>query len=276
MLSKLLQPLRNIISVASHPNPKIEPSSTKSSMVTTRQQSFNKVQNEVADNSSVDEIPAELLSPNPRKRRRAQSAKGGKNQGRTSPSPSAKRQKLPVRNKDEALVRHPHISVVIPVRDIKELQAATSTPSSQRMEKAKQPPGQEPDAAVEDEDHQVVTKELAVVSDDGLLNPAHGGGADAITIEDSEREWKKDTESKVDREPIMEGTRDDASASLSKTRHKWFDSEEPTNEEIAEDVRNIEDANESSDDDAPEVVATHDAEESIKNAAREISKAAEQ
>lgn len=289
MLSKLFKSLRKNLPVIlpfNPPDPELDTSLTTSTMVTTRNSANKAGLSPVlgAVTPSVDEIPAELVSPKKRKRRRVQKTEGGKNSnesGQSGATTSAvtERQKLPVRNKNEKFVKHSHISVVIPTREINTAEQAPSSRGEAEAEKASK---QEFESLEQDEDHQTATEESATISEDSALKSGTEEVEGAFVVSLSSASSKGSgrdnaaTEFKIGQELDTEDAQDNKPINASTRKHKRFDSEELLSEMIIEESKHVEYADESFDDDAPEVVAIHDAEESIKVAARGISKAAEQ
>ncbi|KAI9731244.1 MAG: hypothetical protein M1818_007869 [Claussenomyces sp. TS43310] len=269
MLSRLLTSARKILPFKSPDTQSVAESSATPStsivMVTTRGQSGSRglPGSDGPDLPPREEIPRELRSPGPsRKRRRPEEPAQPGSEDAPAPSSSSKRPKqLAVRTKDQDDdEQHTHLYVELPVES---------------LDKAKQ--------------ESTATEE--VVND--LNNPTTGRSVRPPTTTTS-KPGSTEEETGAVRGPVVEiskspGSRkshntatkrpgfDVPSDTAIKTQRKKFGSQEPieisSGEEQSGQVDDSEE--ESSDDDAPEVVNTNDAQEKARTAVRDASKAAE-
>jgi U3 small nucleolar RNA-associated protein 16 len=222
-------------------------------MVTTRRQSGNNATLGGGDESleNVD-LPKELQSPASRKRRRAQAADVVMEEKLSTPSSASKRQKkLPVRSKDgESVEKQTKFSSEIPISEAKGGKSAKNTPVKKGKAGAKAVPVHDEEDVVEEE---------------------------ATNIPQS---TKSPRSKKINNAPIANPAKIETPAkSSAKPKHKRFGSEDPVEPVVlgtapAPEVEDSEE--ESSDDDAPEVIGAQDAEEKVRAAAQEAAKAAEQ
>jgi hypothetical protein len=204
-----------------------------------------------------------------------------------SATTTRKRQKLPVRERDEQqFERHTHITVEVPVRDIAQNNTPMWTAPKQGKFKGKRSlAGDKPsNSEVQGKDNQ---------NGEGLEegHPPSPMAKEAIgedvtspdTSEKTLRERGRKTKTSSMAERTMKLTPEpvrvmDTSKTV-KPKHKRFDSEEPAAEEptlVVEEEAKVEEDGESSGDDAPEVVATHDAQEKAVVTARSAAKAVEE
>ncbi len=255
-------------------------------MVTTRRQSGSNSDPAKDVSPTLESAPQDIRLISSKKRRRTQPADESTShasQDNSAPVMTRKRQKLPERERDEQQFdRHAHIAVEIPVRDI--VQGDTPARTTSEQGKAKKGTLAEDTTIpeVQGKDNQ---------NDDELeeCQTPHAVAQEAFDEVTSLPEKSKDNmtkrvrRKKVDSKSIRNKKSSPApvNASVSNTtkpKHKRFDSEEPATEEFDRLVEEpkVEAEDESSDDDAPEVVATHDAQEKAKNTARSAAKAVEE
>jgi hypothetical protein len=290
MFSKLLHYARDILNLqTSAPQRDLEEENTllTTAMVTTRRQSRSNSDPATEISVSLERPPPDIHSTGSRKRRRPEVVDGSisrMTQNELAPTITRKRQRLPVREKDEPhFERHTHIAVEIPVRDITQNDAPMWT----APEKIK-------------------PKRKLVVTED-ILPDSHVNGLDSGNDEEAENDILRPIDQREIEEATLsqenqgktiakqEGSKNGGfksrrkknsspmpakAANISnviKPKHKRFGSEEPAAEElgmVVEEVPRVEEQEESSDDDdAPEVVATHDAEKKARVTARTAAKA---
>jgi U3 small nucleolar RNA-associated protein 16 len=293
MLSKLLQYAQNILTFqlpVSLADIETEAPPVNPTMVTTRRQSGSNSDPATDVSSALESLPQDVRSAGSKKRRRPQAA--------DEPTPPAvqddsahattrKRQKLPVREKDEEhFERHTHIAVEIPVRDITQDNAPMWAAPEQGKFKGKRvlaedkpsnPEVQEGDNQNGDEPEE--GRSLSPVPQEAADEVALLHGTSGKTLRERGRRMKAgsrlERNMKLTPEPIKVAD----TSKTAKPKHKRFDSEEPAAEEfdqVVKDEAEVEEEDESSDDDAPEVVATQDAQEKAIVTARSAAKAVEE
>jgi U3 small nucleolar RNA-associated protein 16 len=197
-----------------------------------------------------------------RKRSRAQGSESVEDIVAASPMASKKQRKLPMRKKDEESVKqHSHLEVIIPASKVNE---GAKYEAVEEKETETQGGSQDEDAAQEDETTQAAS-EIANSSDEEPV-------AEEPVKKSADNKSKKN-QKKKESKPAPEST-----AQPSKPKHKRFGSEEPVPETPAavETVQEDEFEEESSDDDAPEVVGANEAAEKAQRLSREAAKAAEE
>jgi U3 small nucleolar RNA-associated protein 16 len=289
MLSKLLRYAQNILTfqiAASLADTETETSPSNPRMVKTRRQSGSNSDPPTDVSPAMESLPQDVPSASSKKRQQPQVADESTSRATQDDSISRKRQKLPVREKDEPqFERHPHIAVEIPVRDITQdntpmwtapEQEKSKGKSSLTEDKSSNPQAQEKDTQdgeEPEEGHILSPVAQEAVKEDATL-------PDASEKTSRERGRKMKTSSKPHKTvKLIPDVRVMDTSKTVKPKHKRFDSEEPAAEEpiqVVEEEAKVEEEDESSDDDAPEVVATHDAQERAIVTARNATKAAEE
>jgi hypothetical protein len=290
MLSKLLQYAQNITNFqlpVSLANTKTEALPSNPTMVTTRRQTRSNSDPATDVSSDLESLPQDVPSASSKKRRRPQAADQSTSRETQDESITRKRQKLPVREKDESqFERHSHIAVEIPVMDIAQDNTSMQTAPEQGIFKEKRSWAE--DKPSNSEFHGEDNQNEEEPEDGHRPSPMakEAVDEDATLLEISEKTSrergrhkkvgsKPESSTKLTAEPVKVA---DASKTA-KPRHKRFDSEEPAVEEfdqVVEEEAKVEEEDKSSDDDAPEVVATHDAQEKAMVTARSAAKAVEE
>lgn len=251
-------------------------------MVTTRGQSGNKQ----AQSSPVVE---DIAGVGQSKKRRLVESADDKSSRRDEPitTPTKKKQKkLPLRNKDEEhFERHSHFEVEIPVKEIASKSTERSISSSKgkstdKWDPVSKSPGEAARTESEGEDlpdgdHTAENATKEAFEDEKSLRLS-GKISNSI----GHREMANTSSKQAQR-------RDEKSSTVVKSskavtpKHKRFGSEDLAVEEVSDlapapEIVSSEDSDNKSDDDAPEVVEKHDAQERARTAVRIASKAAEE
>lgn len=292
MLSKLLQHARNILALqtsTSTTDSEVETKSLTTTMVATRRQSGNNSDPATDVHPAFESLTQDIHSRGSRKRRQRPAADEATSHTALDDSSAAttrKRQKLPVREKDEQpFEKHTHFAVEIPVRDIlpddTPMWTAPKQGKSMRKRVLPEDTSSSPDIHGKDnqendnpEENQASDPVVQVVVEDNTSSQ------DKFEKAVAERERRERVGSKSKRKKDS-GPVPVQAASTSNTihpKHKRFDSEEPAAEEFALVIKegdNVEEEVENSDDDTPEVVATHDAQERVTVTARSAARAVE-
>jgi hypothetical protein len=282
MLSKFLQYAQNILTFqlpVSLADTETEALQSDPTMVATRRQTGGN-----STSPALESLPQDTPSAGSKKRRRLQVADESTSFATQDGSITQKRQKLPVREKDEPqFERHSHIVVEIPVRDITQDNTpmwtapeqglfrgkralAEDKPSNSEVQGKNNQNGEEPEG-----DHRPSPVAKEAMSEDATFP-----GASGKTSRERGRQKEVSSKPKRDSKLTMEPVKVVDASKNAKPKHKRFDSEEPAAEEldqVVEGQARVEKEDESSDDDAPEVVATHDAQEKAIITARNAAKA---
>jgi hypothetical protein len=258
-------------------------------MVTTRRQSGSK--SDLANDGSpaLENLRQEVKSASSKKRQRpgaADELTSPGTQDKSTPMFTRKRQKkLPLREKEEGHVeRHSHIAVEIPVRDITQENTPMWTASRQGKSGGKI----SSEKPLSDLEVQETNYQNGKDSEDDREQSAEvieSIEKDVVAPEMTEKQEKESrmgnrVKSKSRSKPTSTSKAVKAANTYTlKPKHKRFDSEEPEPEDIEHAVREggeVEEEDESSDDGAPDVIATHDAEENARISARSAAKAAKE
>jgi hypothetical protein len=259
-------------------------------MVTTRRQSGSNSDPATDVSPTLESLPQNTHTVSSKKRRRPQAADESTSratQDDSAPASTRKRQKLPVREKDEQhFERHTHIAVEIPVRDITQDDTPMWTALEQGKTKSKRALAEDTSSNPEvhekdNEDGDESEKGLASspVAQIAVEEAASSQDISEKTVAAQQQSKKVGFKPKRKKNssplPVIAATGSDTT----KPKHKRFNSEEPAAEEfdlVVKEGARVEEADERSDDDAPEVVATHDAQEKAMVTARSAAKAVEE
>lgn len=240
-------------------------------MVTTRQMG------KAVDDSAADSIVVDTPPRSSRKRQKKSGSESDLAVETATPEGSAskKLKKLPVRVKDGATPnetpnRSTRVVVEIPVSklssQIKEDSAGSSTTSPV-------PKGsEEADGSKGSKTTPKSKKNIDLASHTTI----EAGDVEEDVPSKSRKSPKSPSSKKSAQKPETLVEKAPAEPVLTKSKHKRFGSEEPEFEFFSTAVEEVESEDESSDDDAPEVVETHAAEKSVKLKARDAERAIEE
>lgn len=274
MFSKLFTSARTLLDRAPQSTgSELGQSDTADKMVTTRRQSGKHTIDE------TDEEDTTQLEPHSssRKRQKSSARSGGSEQldDEGTATPAAKKQKvLPVRAKDDELPkRNTRVVVEIPVSQIG-LEYSGKSNTSPKL------PQREASTTEDVEEVEDIEDDVAVPSSRLEIPDSE---SDDDNSELGESVEKADTPSPEKAQPKTTSLNTTSpkisgSPSAPKSKHKRFGSEEPEEEvEIySTAIDLVESEDESSDDDAPEVVGAHEALDQAKLKEREAAKAVEE
>lgn len=286
MLSKLRQYARSILTFQTPVPPKdseTEHTTLPAAMVTTRRQSGSNSDPAIDVSGALESLSQPVPSASSKKHRRPQAADeftSRATQDDPAPATTRKRQKLPVREKDEQhFERHTPLAVEITVRDITQGSTpmwtapeqgkrafAEDKPSNSEVQGKDNQNGEEPE-----EGHPPSPMAEEAVGEDATLPDTS-----EKTLRERGRKMKTSSRPERTMKLTPEPVRVMDASKTPKPKHKRFDSEEPAAGEfsqVVEEETKFEEEDESSDDDAPEVVATHDAQERATVTARSAAKA---
>jgi len=191
-----------------------------------------------------------------------------------------------VREKDEQhFERHTHIAVEIPVRDITQDNTPMWTAPEQRKPKGKRALAEDTSTnpKVHEKDNEDGDKSEKGQASSHVAQVAIEEATSSQDISEktvAARQQRKKVGFKPKKKNLSPLPAIAAIGSdTTKPKHKRFNSEEPAAEDfdlVVKEGARVEEADESSDDDAPEVVATHDAQEKATVPARSAAKAVEE
>jgi hypothetical protein len=292
MLSKLLQYARNILTLQTPASPLDLHAETKSlttAMVTTRRQSGSNSDPATDVSPTLESLPQNTHTVSSKKRRRPQTAVESTSRATkddSAPASTRKRQKLPVREKDEQhFKKHIHIAIEIPVRDITQDDAPMWTAPEQGKTKSKRALAEDTSSNPEvhekdneDGDESEKGQASSPVAQVAVEEATSSHDISEKTV--AARQQRKKVGFKPKKKnssplPVIAAFGSDTT----KPKHKRFNSEEPEAEEfdlVVKEGARVEETDEGTDDDAPEVVATHNAQEKATVTARSAAKAVEE
>lgn len=249
-------------------------------MVTTRLQTGEMADLTNDSFSALESLRQEVNSTSSKKRQSPNTA------DEWTPAPTRKRQKkLPLRRRDEQhFERHKHIAVEIPVKNITQDDTPMWTATKGKVDTERSL-----DKSVPDLEVQETGDEYAGGSEDGdnpslaaqdVIDEQHIAPTQSEKSSNGPRQGKE-IKSRPQPKPASspKAVKTMSTSDIAKPKHKRFVSEEPVPEELEQRVEEgveVEQENESSDNDAPEVVATHDAKEKVRISTRNATKAAEE